>query len=200
MLKKIISNIPAGVLRKLVGQNISDAIVNFNLYNNNIQIDYADILIYKYGTDLFKNKEVLNALIMFMPSKNISSLAMKLNLNADKEEDKRSALIEISSNNLSLVENLLNDLGIDPSPYIQVEQSTLKEFHEIIVPQYQLHKYQKNLKDKAVQFLLSIEHSNKLLIHMPTGAGKTKTAMELMADYLRSRSVLGGFDKTVFII
>lgn len=62
MLRDIISYIPAGTLRKLVGQSISDAIVNFNTYNNNIEINYADNLIYnKYGADLVNNKKFLNA-------------------------------------------------------------------------------------------------------------------------------------------
>jgi DNA repair protein RadD len=201
MLKEIISNIPAGILRKLVGQNISDAIVNYNIYNNNIEVDYASILINKFGTDIFKNKDILNALILFMPLKNVSSLAKKLGIKDDTEEDKRGALVAaITPSDSTSLTNLLMELGIDPSPYIQLEDNLSVETQETIEPQYRLHQYQKNLKDKAIQFLLSVEHSNRLLIHMPTGAGKTKTAMELLADYLRTRSVLGGFDKSILII
>ena len=39
-----------------------------------------------------------------------------------------------------------------------------------------------------------------MLIHMPTGAGKTKTAMEMASDYLRCKSVLGGFDNSGFVL
>ena len=32
------------------------------------------------------------------------------------------------------------------------------------------------------------------MIHLPTGSGKTKTAMEIICDFMRSRVTLGGFN------
>ncbi len=43
-----LKNITEGNLRDLIGQNICDAIVNFNIYINKIQVDYVEILENKY--------------------------------------------------------------------------------------------------------------------------------------------------------
>jgi hypothetical protein len=44
-----LKNITEGNLRDLIGQNICDAIVNFNIYINKLHIDYGEILENKYG-------------------------------------------------------------------------------------------------------------------------------------------------------
>ena len=43
-LIKYLNKIPSGRLRHLVGQDICDAIVNYNIYINNLTINYAEIL------------------------------------------------------------------------------------------------------------------------------------------------------------
>ena len=47
-----------------------------------------------------------------------------------------------------------------------------------------LHEYQYNVKSRALAALKT--PSSRILIHMPTGAGKTRTACELMVDVLRA--------------
>ena len=46
-----------------------------------------------------------------------------------------------------------------------------------------LYPYQKNLKNSIVNTLLNDD--DRLLIHMPTGAGKTRTTIEALVDYWR---------------
>ncbi len=52
-----------------------------------------------------------------------------------------------------------------------------------VKPQQPLHDYQKPLKDAIVSALRA--HKNRLLVHMPTGAGKTRTTIEAVAEYWR---------------
>jgi superfamily II DNA or RNA helicase len=54
---------------------------------------------------------------------------------------------------------------------------------EVVEPDISLFPYQRILKDRAVRTLAS--DTQRLLIHMPTGAGKTRTASEMIVDYLR---------------
>lgn len=50
-------------------------------------------------------------------------------------------------------------------------------------PRYQLFKHQR-IAAKKVRFLLEKE-PNRVLLHMPTGSGKTRTAMDIISEHLR---------------
>jgi superfamily II DNA or RNA helicase len=63
---------------------------------------------------------------------------------------------------------------------------TLKEVPSLeqIAPQYSLFAHQRHAA-KQVKYYLQQE-PRRVLLHMPTGAGKTRTAMNIIADHLRS--------------
>ena len=56
---------------------------------------------------------------------------------------------------------------------------------------FPLHDYQKDVKDRFVPRLM--EPSSRQLLHMPTGSGKTKTAVEGIVDFWRSEGNRTGF-------
>lgn len=75
------------------------------------------------------------------------------------------------------------DLTSDYLPKAPIPQQPAKS---MIGCAASLHKYQFSVKTRAKK---SIEQpSSRVLIHMPTGAGKTRTACELMVDMLRSEN------------
>lgn len=53
-----------------------------------------------------------------------------------------------------------------------------------VEPLYGLYPYQKVLSDKVIDLLG--KSATRLMIHLPTGAGKTRTAMNIVAHHLRS--------------
>lgn len=55
----------------------------------------------------------------------------------------------------------------------------------IITPQYPLFEHQRVALFKTIQFLRQDDYP-RVLLHMPTGAGKTRTAMNVIASLLRS--------------
>lgn len=55
-------------------------------------------------------------------------------------------------------------------------------------PSFILHKYQESIKKQVTQFLIARE-KNKLMVQLPTGAGKTSLAMEAIYDFFRFESV-----------
>lgn len=56
-----------------------------------------------------------------------------------------------------------------------------------IEPQYPLYDYQQKIVSK-VQRLVLKEKSKRCLIHLPTGAGKTRTAINIACEHLRTNS------------
>jgi superfamily II DNA or RNA helicase len=64
------------------------------------------------------------------------------------------------------------------------EKKQKREFTEKIDASFKLHDYQDFIKRKTSNFLLSDDQS-KLMIQLPTGAGKTALAMHSIYDFLR---------------
>ncbi len=197
-----LNKIPSGRLRSLVGQDICDAIVDYNIYINNLHVNYSEILQNKYGKNILFDKQVFRDLIIYLEDKTIEEIARANKIQGHSSDDKRETIANknFGYRNYQFSETIVNILGIDKSYYLPDPIVFQDNFEQLLKPNYHLHNYQKNLKDKAIQTLLNPRYTNRMLIHMPTGAGKTKTAMELASDYLRCRSVLGGFDSSNFII
>lgn len=201
-LEKYINNIPAGRLRMLVGQDICDAIVDYNIYINNLKVDYAQVLQNKFGKNILLDKNVFREIIIYLDDNKIKKIAELCSFSGENLEDLREKIAgkSFGYKNVSFSENIILALEIDGEYYLPPQTELKDDFEQELKPQYHLHDYQKNLKDKAVQILLNPNYTNRMLIHMPTGAGKTKTAMELASDYLRCKSVLGGFDNSGYVL
>ena len=56
---------------------------------------------------------------------------------------------------------------------------------EVTTPQYSLFPHQRHAAQKVKQYLS--QEPRRVLLHMPTGSGKTRTAMNIITDQLRSR-------------
>ena len=80
------------------------------------------------------------------------------------------------------VQRLLQTLGLSKE-YGPQSKNEVIEPSSHVSALTSLHPYQFNIKIRALQMLR--QPSSRLLLHMPTGAGKTRTACELMTDILR---------------
>jgi len=194
--------IPSGIKRELIGQRICDAIVLYNLKNEDIKVDYSGILNKKLGHTIFFDKELYKNIILFLPDRFVKELLKKLNVKYSDTESGRRQIIKkkfgYSNSSFSLI--FLSILNLDPEKYFPVVEVAEPSIDRPIIPDFKLHHYQKNVKDKVVQELFNPEYSDRMLVHMPTGSGKTKTCMEIISDYIRCKSILGGFDKSQFIV
>ena len=201
-LIKYLNKIPSGRLRHLVGQDICDAIVNYNIYINNLTINYAEILQNKYGKNILFDRAIFREIVIYLDDKLINKIAELSSIDGKNTEEKRE---NISDKNYgykkyAFSEVFITVLDLDKDYYLPTQNEIVDDFQQVLEPNYHLHDYQKNLKDLAIQNLLNPNYTNRMLIHMPTGAGKTKTAMEMASDYLRCKSVLGGFDNSGFVL
>lgn len=67
---------------------------------------------------------------------------------------------------------------------LSADQSKLEEIETIHISS-PLHPYQNYIRKSLYKFL-SISKKRKVIVHMPTGSGKTRTSLEAICDYLRS--------------
>ena len=201
-LKVYLKNITEGTLRELIGQGICDAIVHYNLYINNLQVDYIEILENKFGKNILFEKNVFIKIIIFLNDKKVKEIADYNKVVYRDIDDAREKIINKSFGyrNFDFSMSVINILELDKNKYLPEQIEFEDTFESKIKPNYHLHEYQKNLKDAVIQNLLNTSFTNRMLVHMPTGAGKTKTAMEIASDYLRCKSVLGGHEKNMFVV
>lgn len=84
--------------------------------------------------------------------------------------------------------NVFGDRGLEP-PLFEFFGVAMPERasgggelpERIVSPAYPLFAHQLSVADRAAMALS--EHPHKVLVHMPTGAGKTRTAMDLVCDW-----------------
>ena len=82
---------------------------------------------------------------------------------------------------------IMDYFGIEPIEEIESDSAIIPEDDGKV--SYGLHFYQAEVEKKAKHILYSDEKAgNRCLIHMPTGAGKTRTAMDLLCNIMNEQS------------
>lgn len=85
-LRKYLERIPKSKLYELIGAHICDAIVEYNVYQHNIEIDYIGILEEKLGTSILFDTSVFKNLIFFLDEADVRKLAARFVISGNEEE------------------------------------------------------------------------------------------------------------------
>lgn len=128
--------------------------------------------------ELLSNKEIRSDLLDVLKPAEADALLMKLGkaASANAFESLRS----IRFNSTSEFETLLDFFELE-KPVVEPDSIRAKETS--IRPNYGLFKHQRTAIRELSQKLYS--DSKKVLLHMPTGAGKTRTAMNVICNHFR---------------
>lgn len=130
---------------------------------------------------LLRSKEYRKLLIELLrpeQAKNLATILELPNHEDDFEELKEAKIKRNSERELALFEFF--EL---PSPQLEFAPEVIQP--ELLTPEYSLFLHQRKAILKVKQYL-SLD-PKRVLLHMPTGAGKTRTAMSVIADHLRSQ-------------
>lgn len=177
-------------LRKYLGQNLVDQLqsewetVNGPLTKKRL----AEMIIHLNGVTLLKNPAFRNDVIMHMHPKDVESVFALLpaakRAGAVSLQEKAAAIAALSWTNSSANLKLLGILGIDPSIFETASESI--EFfvtHQADKRFFELLDYQFVIKQRILTELNRPFPLQRMLVHMPTGTGKTKTAMHTLVHY-----------------
>jgi superfamily II DNA or RNA helicase len=162
-------------LQKIVGQNT----VGLLALIDERSIDatkLVDLITIRYGDEVLLNKDIVELLLLSL-NKNQAIELLELVKHSSSATDPWRELNGINfrnSSNLNKLHEFFNIEILDPE---EAEVPTASE--ESIHPQYGLFSYQRDVVTRAANTLGHGE--SRLLIHMPTGAGKTRSAMVLIA-------------------
>ena len=183
-------------LESLIGTTIVRAIKN-SFENANLESELAKILLLKYEKKILSVREIRNNLIDSIDITYIDKLCKKNNISDGEDYKKRDRLIKYYHNfNEQNSKVFVDCLGLDSSYVYKTiidsrasnEEVIIKHGESILLKSY-LHSYQKKIKDEFLSGLTKQGGlSNRFIIQMPTGAGKTYTALEVVVDTLRKPS------------
>lgn len=130
---------------------------------------------------LLLSKEKRNLLFDLLSPKQAEILAIVLK--APQNEDPYRALKKVKINSNSEAKKyLFNFFEIPIAPIVKNNiklPSTIEN-----TPKYALFSYQRRAAKKVKHYLS--KHPRRVLLHLPTGAGKTRTAMNIITDHLRN--------------
>jgi len=187
-LQRTLKKMGAATLSQLVGENRLETIQKI-LPGKVTESKLAEILMKRYGTQILANKAVRNAMLPTFTKPQIAYLihgdenaSVDVQTLATLETFKWSRTSDIAINFIKLFG--LSDTYL-PVQNIKVPSIDTLGCDTVLYP------YQKRIKDSFVRSLIS--GINRLLIHMPTGAGKTRTTTEGLVDYWRAQGDYNGF-------
>ena len=146
-------------LNDFIGNNLINGVTDLGLQLN--KSDLSEIVFLKENYNFFKNKVIRERIC--------SSLGLKINY-------------DFKWGNQPETNNFLNSLQLEP--LTNNNKDAIQVQDNFINPESLLHKYQNNIRIKLNNFLKSEE--KKIIVHMPTGSGKTRTTIESICDYVRA--------------
>ncbi len=179
-------------LRGYLGQGIVDLLVEWlpngdMLLTKQRMINMIDSI---YGTSILKNKNFRKSLLQCMSTSEILQLRDNCLTGQEKAEQDPIAVIEIIANK-PWKQNLLSsyllktwevsedvfDKEKDDTVVENIVNSSEEQFYELL-------DYQYYIKQRVLTNLNSGNLLERMLIHMPTGTGKTKTCMHIITNYI----------------
>jgi superfamily II DNA or RNA helicase len=189
-LISLISKFDDVTLRRIAGNDVVKAVEQS--YRTEIKSALAEIICLELGSKVLDNKEVRLNIIDGASAREIDGLAELADINGCGMVEKATKLQDhfrnysiskskIFASWLSLSEEYSKKPQVDSR--VEAEKITIEYGQQVRLKGY-LHSYQKNVKDQIQQKLKT--PGSRVMVQMPTGSGKTYTALETMIDTLRA--------------
>lgn len=169
-----------------------------SVFETDQEIALARIVGYKYGYAILNDRNVRNAVIEGLNRDEIEKLCYICGISANSRiELYVKAIRYFKSYTPEKSQKLIDYLRLPPAFYLHpkyderesVETINVRHGQEVIAKSY-LHPYQKLVKDEICKQLYKAP-SSRFIVQMPTGAGKTYTALEAVVDSLRAPNQKG---------
>jgi DNA repair protein RadD len=184
-------------LEQLAGPTIVRAVQG--AYETNRERALAQLVIDRFGVNLLKNRAIRSALIDVLGTPEAAEVCKNLGINSTTTSPHKLLNDRYSGSfNQVRAEEFVNVFGLSEE-LIPPQTNDLREsvvqicasYNQKLISKGVLHPYQIRVKD-ALRVHLNWGR-RKMMAQMPTGAGKTVTALEILVDYLRQPE----FDKLI---
>jgi|GEM_PF-1202925 len=187
----VLRKIDLPTLIKLVGPVIINAIDS--VHETKDETALANVLALKYGNLVLNSTEIRAAVINSLSVDEAVDLAVGSGISDINDYKVYNPLIAFFSRGYNSTKSrILVDFLALPGTYRYQQSSDTRLPKEAINVRFgqemkllsYLHPYQKRVKDEAMQ-RLNMKSEKSFFVQMPTGAGKTYTALECVVDLMR---------------
>ncbi len=179
-------------LREYLGHDIVDLIIEW-LPNGDTMLTkqrMVSMIISLHGTNILRNSQFRKDILQCMKPAEIMQIRDNCLRGAEKNENDPLKVIEMVANkpwNKNAVSAYLLKLWGVPESVFDKEKDDTVIKNEIVGPEeqfYELLDYQYYIKQRVLNNINSGRMLERMLVHMPTGTGKTKTSMHIIASYI----------------
>lgn len=184
-VKTILKRLGAPKLVRLYGEESIESIANI-LQDSINENKLVSLLFQKYGKQFLANKSIRMAVYAGLTDGDLGYIldgkddGSRVLTRAQREKLAGLPWGRTKKSSIRAVEVLDLDASYLPAVY-EIPQTT-----EIVKPSVFLYPHQQRLKDAFIRELNS--GASRLLVHMPTGAGKTRTSIEGLVDYWKANA------------
>lgn len=176
-------------LRQYLGEDLVEQLLSE--WENNGPLTkkrLAEMIIQLNGVELLKKPPFRKDVLMHMEARDIEAIFDKLpaakKAGCSTLAEKANAIASLSWGPSDANRKLLEILGIDSSIFTPVtEDDTAVVSHQAGKRFYELLDYQFVIKQRVLNELSRPYPLKRMLVHMPTGTGKTKTSMHTLVHY-----------------
>jgi DNA repair protein RadD len=182
-IKELISDLPDGKKRNYLGQLFVKSLSNY--YSNfgaDLEIDLDELLVRNIKEIIIKD-DFLKDIKLFASEK------LELLFNQNSYEIGKLTIKELRI-------KLRTHFEIKS----EIDQTTDRIYENNSMCKVPLHDFQDRIRRKVINLIF--DNQKRFLIHMPTGSGKTRTAAEVILDFIRlssSKSLLNDKIKILWI-
>ena len=176
---------------ELVYGNFAKSVFDKPIFDKSV---FIKAVLKSYGKEILKNSKLRTLMLTSkLNSEKIENLASSLNI---KEKDDVKKIIALGEKAFARDEpskQILESLGLPAEKYLPDEEKESAPNIFTVSPKnnfYELLDYQNDIRLRVLRFFRERKENMRTLVHMPTGTGKTKTAMHILKDiwYQEKRS------------
>lgn len=169
-IEELIKCIPDGKKREYLSSNYIKGITNYHSNFINEDLNLIDLVSEEFITIIHSNNNLIKHLRLFC----------EFTLNQITQEICKKNASELSDKEIRKTLIHYYNLDIETDSFEKNELENQSNCSET------LHDFQERIRRKVINMLFRGE--KKFLIHMPTGSGKTRTAAEIIIDFIRFHS------------
>lgn len=178
-------------LKEYLGNDIVDTLIEWlpnsdTLLTRERLITMIDSI---HGMNILKNRKFRQDLLQSMSPKEIYAIRDFCLVGNDRKKDNLTELVEVISGkpwNRNIVTSYLIKIWELPENIFEKETDDTVTINQVPSGErfYELLDYQYYIKQRVLNNLNSGNQQERMLIHMPTGTGKTKTSMHTIINYI----------------
>lgn len=189
-LLRYMMNFSVESLKGFLGEDLVESLIEWNPGTGTVMTrkNLSNMIVSIYGVSILKNKDFRKQLLKSMSASEILSFRSELPVQYSVCTDLREivdVVVEFPWRENRVSSALIRLLAYKESDIFEkkedVEESIIQiDSHDRF---YELLDYQYIIRQKALHILTSDAKLQRLLIHMPTGTGKTKTATHIICHH-----------------